>query len=184
MEKSGKGNTYTEAKRKYSHSEKGKEYKRKYDKTQKRIAYRRAYQKTPQRQAYLKKYSSSEKRKEYMRVWQKKYREKNVEKRRIYNSNPRVLFRQYLHGAKRHNRTFNISFDTFLKIISESCFYCGKSANPRNGIDRKDNNIGYELFNCVSCCSLCNSMKLTRSPDDFIKKCIEIVEHQKRMRLP
>ena len=37
-----------------------------------------------------------------------------------------------------------------------------------NGIDRKDNNIGYIIENCVSCCGICNRMKMDMSYDDFL----------------
>ena len=35
------------------------------------------------------------------------------------------------------------------------------------GIDRVNNNIGYVLNNCVSCCKFCNSAKLDRTLIEF-----------------
>ena len=37
-----------------------------------------------------------------------------------------------------------------------------------NGIDRKDNNIGYIVSNCLPCCSWCNKAKLTNKYEDFL----------------
>lgn len=36
-----------------------------------------------------------------------------------------------------------------------------------NGIDRVDNSKGYIKGNCVSCCSICNTMKLSLNLEDF-----------------
>lgn len=36
-----------------------------------------------------------------------------------------------------------------------------------NGIDRINSNKGYEKDNCVSCCPICNRMKLDLSLEDF-----------------
>ncbi|HEC67150.1 MAG TPA: hypothetical protein ENI23_17875 [bacterium] len=37
------------------------------------------------------------------------------------------------------------------------------------GLDRVDNKKGYELENCVPCCKICNSMKMTMDKDEFLK---------------
>lgn len=37
-----------------------------------------------------------------------------------------------------------------------------------NGIDRVNNDIGYLIENCVSCCKVCNFMKRSMSKNDFI----------------
>ena len=46
-------------------------------------------------------------------------------------------------------------------MTSNVCFYCEKFSENRSycGIDRVDNDIGYILSNCVSCCSNCNDIK-------------------------
>ena len=43
-----------------------------------------------------------------------------------------------------------------------------------NGIDRKDNNLGYEKANCVPCCKRCNQMKNDMTMDEFINQIINI----------
>jgi hypothetical protein len=38
-----------------------------------------------------------------------------------------------------------------------------------NGIDRKDNALGYILYNCLPCCKMCNLAKGTMGYDAFVK---------------
>ena len=48
-----------------------------------------------------------------------------------------------------------------------------------NGIDRKDNAIGYEYDNCVTCCGRCNIMKNKWSHDEFISHIKNIINNLK-----
>jgi hypothetical protein len=72
-------------------------------------------------------------------------------------------------------------------------FYCGKSPNTKysnaevwtdentllyNGVDRKDNELGYTKENSVSCCEMCNRMKMKISFTDFLEQVKRIYEHQ------
>ena len=77
------------------------------------------------------------------------------------------LLYDYKERAKTKNLEFSLSFDDFIRITSSNCFYCGNppsnltklnsKRNPSiyvyNGIDRKNNSIGYTLNNSLSCCS-------------------------------
>ena len=49
----------------------------------------------------------------------------------------------------------------------QPCWYCGSMPIPRNGIDRQDNSKGYEIGNCVPCCTKCNLLKSDMSYEDF-----------------
>ena len=81
--------------------------------------------------------------------------------------------------AKRRNKKFELSFNSFLSIIKKKCFYCGSSPQLKiyserktkesfvNGIDRSDSSIGYIETNVVSCCKVCNYAKRTMSVDQF-----------------
>lgn len=56
------------------------------------------------------------------------------------------------------------------KLIISSCYYCGFTPewpNNRVGIDRKDNQIGYIISNCVPCCFTCNSAKGELTAEEF-----------------
>jgi len=54
-----------------------------------------------------------------------------------------------------------------LSLIKQPCHYCGNQEN--NGIDRKDNTLGYTIDNSLPCCGRCNISKNDMSYDDFIK---------------
>jgi hypothetical protein len=59
------------------------------------------------------------------------------------------------------------------RLVNSLCEYCeGKGG----GIDRKDSNTGYMIDNCVPCCTECNYMKKTLSPQDFRDQMINIAE--------
>ena len=104
----------------------------------------------------------------------------------------RYLYRNYKRQAPERGLSFTLNFEQFKKLTSGKCHYCGDKphykAKPHkysnggyvyNGIDRVDNNIGYEMDNCVSCCFVCNSMKKAYSYDKFtehIKKICKNIE--------
>lgn len=90
------------------------------------------------------------------------------------------LFNHYKKGARERNIIFNIAFSNFIILINSDCHYCGSSPQKRKhtfkgkarvysfgGIDRKDNNIGYEINNIVPCCMICNRAKRELSYSDF-----------------
>jgi hypothetical protein len=87
----------------------------------------------------------------------------------------RHVLRGYKRNAKNRGLKFDIPDGLFFELIKMPCHYCGVigySSAPLtrkffeekpffyNGIDRKDNKIGYEPENCVPCCSFCNYAKL------------------------
>ena len=80
----------------------------------------------------------------------------------------------YREGAVGRGLVFDLDKDQFRQLTSSLCYYCGclpkfkkmrKSKHPHwgdyvyNGIDRMDNNIGYVMDNCVTCCRTCNRGK-------------------------
>jgi len=92
------------------------------------------------------------------------------------------VWKNYVHGAERRGLSWGLSKADFFKLTSADCFYCGaapgNTVKPTrlesdflffyNGVDRKDNALGYELDNCVTACSICNHAKHTMSVDDFL----------------
>jgi hypothetical protein len=91
-----------------------------------------------------------------------------------------ILFDSYKRNAKNKNLRFNLKEESFKNLISDNCFYCGKEPNTRlnkvknrefyyNGIDRKNNSIGYEESNVVACCRDCNFKKSNLDSEQFIK---------------
>jgi hypothetical protein len=90
----------------------------------------------------------------------------------------------YAKNAKQRNLIFALTQKTFCFLIQQNCYWCG--ARPKlpnknctytlnigipietNGIDRYDNNLGYESTNCVPCCKQCNKIKHNLSGDKFL----------------
>jgi len=96
----------------------------------------------------------------------------------------------YKTDAKNRGYEFKLSRKEFRDIISKNCFYCNEEPSPvsrrknrfngiyiGNGIDRVDNNKGYTLDNCVSCCTMCNQLKKNYSLTDFLEKITKIYKH-------
>ena len=92
-----------------------------------------------------------------------------------------LIFRAYQNNAKKRGLSFNLSLSRFEELIFKNCFYCGSEPalsvfnyNQRrsrqiycNGIDRKDNLIGYEEQNCLPCCHICNAAKSNLNYQEF-----------------
>lgn len=96
------------------------------------------------------------------------------------------LFVVYKQGAKNRKLSFNLTVEQFRKLTSSVCFYCGqppskisKIARSRkqyiyNGIDRKDNILGYTIENSIPCCEMCNKMKNIYNIEMFLHKVMVI----------
>lgn len=103
------------------------------------------------------------------------------------------LYQAYEANAKTRGFTFGLSKEEFRELTKKNCSYCGappsqikehKVKSPRdpyiyNGIDRLDSSIGYFLTNCTPCCGVCNMMKQTHSPENFIEHVAKIYNYQK-----
>lgn len=74
-------------------------------------------------------------------------------------------------GYKRHAQdrklTWKLSFPLFDSLIRMTCFHCGRPPGLFNGIDRLDNDCGYEEDNVVPCCYDCNRAKSDKHIDYF-----------------
>lgn len=94
---------------------------------------------------------------------------------------PNVLSGDYDTFEKNaidRNLEFRLSKSDFLGIICNKCYLCGKEprVNHRNGIDRFNNSLGYNIENARPCCSTCNIMKNRFSYADMIGKFENIYE--------
>lgn len=106
----------------------------------------------------------------------------------------RPAINSVLYGYKRHavrrGLSWELSDQEFESLIKGCCYYCGSppssvschhrnreggkrrrtvSEVTRNGIDRKDNSVGYTFENSVSCCAICNYSKRGLSASDFLE---------------
>lgn len=84
-----------------------------------------------------------------------------------------TLYNNYKKSAIKRGYSFELSTDSFSRIIKNNCYYC--NTQPKqvigdlvyNGIDRLENDKGYNIENCLACCGKCNKMKSDMSIRDF-----------------
>lgn len=97
----------------------------------------------------------------------------------IWSDSYSVSINVYKKRAMKKGLEFTLTQDQFDHLVDSNCFYCGKvrTKNHRNGIDRKDNNVGYTLDNCVACCGQCNQMKCQLTDADYIECCKRTSEY-------
>ena len=118
----------------------------------------------------------------------KKYESQRAVRERNYKAeaftNKHVFWNHYVKSAKKRNIDFGISKTLFNELILKKCFYCEHfKDNEVNGIDRIDNNKGYIEGNAVTCCQICNMMKSTQHPQEFIDK-LYAINLFKTMNIP
>lgn len=91
----------------------------------------------------------------------------------------KVSYINYKKRAERKNLAFLLTLEDFNKIKEKPCYYCGKenTKSHSNGIDRNNNDLGYTIDNCVSCCGECNYMKGMLLGEEFLEKCKSISKH-------
>jgi hypothetical protein len=104
------------------------------------------------------------------------------------------IYNDYKRGALDRKLEFDLSIKDFEFLVFQDCFYCGSSLSNSwkkpdmkkelkyNGIDRVDNNKGYNIENCVPCCRICNSMKSKMKKDDFLNHIIKIYDRIKEKK--
>ncbi len=90
------------------------------------------------------------------------------------------VLRGYISSAKTRGLSWELTEQQFDLLTQSNCHYCGvpplniKSKKryvgtfTYNGIDRKNNAIGYMETNVVPCCMDCNNAKSTMSYERFI----------------
>lgn len=86
----------------------------------------------------------------------------------------------YKRNAQNKGNIFSLTYEQFRELIASDCHYCGvEPSNMKklrevvlhwNGIDRKDNDKGYTVENCVPCCKDCNYLKNNRDYMEFLSK--------------
>jgi hypothetical protein len=98
----------------------------------------------------------------------------------IWNNSQSTSYTNYKTRADKKTLEFSLSKEDFNDIIKNACYYCGKENTllHKNGIDRKNNTIGYTLTNSVTCCTECNYMKGMLNEGDFIEQCKKIARYK------
>ena len=110
-----------------------------------------------------------------------------------YQSAINRVIRQYKKHAKDRNLSFSLTKEEFFELTTGSCYYCGTPPNQKcksecntgdfiyNGIDRINNNLGYYLGNCVSCCKQCNRAKTDFSVEEFYEWIRKVSENRRNI---
>ncbi len=87
--------------------------------------------------------------------------------RRKYDSSLPPKYKSYLMRANEKSFPLEFTVEEFELFTNQPCIYCGTGSTPV-GIDRIDCSKGYTKANSVPCCWMCNSMKFTRSVEEFL----------------
>ena len=90
-------------------------------------------------------------------------------------------YQSYAQAAKKRNLEWELSYEQFLDVTQQNCYYCGIQPEmrpshhkrwgfkfPMSGIDRVDSAKGYVEENTVPCCSHCNQAKWDHSTEEFL----------------
>lgn len=99
------------------------------------------------------------------------------------------VYREYVAKAKDRKIEFNLSLEDAYNLFKSNCYYC--DSPPSNirvrstgvevkyqGIDRVNNDIGYEKENVVPCCKYCNSFKMDRTVESFLENVCKIYNNK------
>jgi hypothetical protein len=85
----------------------------------------------------------------------------------------------YRSNAKRKGLLFQLSRSECAVLFRSACAYCGVTPTEKaGGIDRRDNERGYEPENVVACCSGCNYAKRNKTAVDFLGWVKRIARYQ------
>lgn len=91
----------------------------------------------------------------------------------------REMFQRMRQAARRRGLVWYLDLPLFSRLVTSQCAYCGAAPYRYytgqygakvlyNGIDRKDNTVGYKLGNVVSCCKTCNVAKNNLPYDEWL----------------
>lgn len=84
-------------------------------------------------------------------------------------------YRSYISRANKKRIPFTLTIDEFNGLLIAPCAYCGTS--PANTIDRVDSYGGYTQDNVLPSCIQCNTIKLAKDKDAFLRHIKRIYDH-------
>lgn len=114
-----------------------------------------------------------------LRNGEQKERIKSV-RREAYKLNISKRLDDSKTSAHKRGKSWNITDDKAKELMTSPCHYCGliELGVRVNGIDRVNNEIGYEEGNVVPCCKLCNYFKKDYTVEQFLGHAKRITEFQ------
>lgn len=96
------------------------------------------------------------------------YYDKHLKEKREYSKKYRESIEMRFENAKwqatvRRNLSWALNLGEFSNFIDQPCVYCknklGDKVCSGSGLDRIDNDKGYEINNVQSCCAICNRLR-------------------------
>jgi hypothetical protein len=93
----------------------------------------------------------------------------------LKNSPELLTYNHTKRTAVRRKIAWQLSFEQWLMIATEDCYYCGSPPANKvssfgftyNGVDRVDSTGTYEMNNCVASCLTCNRAKSNKTQKEF-----------------
>lgn len=100
-----------------------------------------------------------------------------INRRRRINASARV--KNIIRKAEERKISFSLEFKHAMELTLGNCYYCNQSPDDEyiNGIDRLDNNQGYNINNVVTCCRDCNFAKGIANLETFVLRARHIVRN-------
>lgn len=86
-------------------------------------------------------------------------------------------YSSYKYMAKARHLSFDLTKEDFETFWQQPCSYCGRPI-ATIGIDRVDSSKGYHIGNCVSCCTICNVMKLDTPEDEWYSNMLMVLKYK------
>ena len=123
--------------------------------------------------------------KEKVKAWKKAYYEANKdnpeykEKVKAYEKTSNGKFARIRAGAKRRGIPFDLTLEQHELFHGQPCAYCDEQST---GLDRVDNDGGYEIGNVVPSCGNCNSKKRAKPLETFLNEIgmpLEVFENKR-----
>jgi 5-methylcytosine-specific restriction endonuclease McrA len=123
---------------------------------------------------------------QYYREWVRRKRKKDLqfaaqeaEKARAWQRrNPlRNAMNEYKGRSRRKGIPYELTGERFEELVKATCYYCGATPNPLNGIDRIEPSLGYVDNNVVTACRQCNVAKNDRSQEEFFAWVARLAAH-------
>jgi hypothetical protein len=95
-------------------------------------------------------------------IKRKAYRDNNKDRIRAERRRVNTRYSRAKSGAKYFGRSWNIPLSVYRELMSSPCFYCKVSiaSESGSGLDRINNALGYEVDNVLTCCAVCNRLRM------------------------
>lgn len=116
------------------------------------------------------------------------------------------LFNGCKNAAKFRDIEFDLTLEQHKELVVKDCHHCGAKPVPynpyllqsmkankvssrrleeawivKNGIDRLDNDKGYNSANCVAACQKCNYGRQDYTVEEYINHCRQVVAYQEQL---